>query len=74
MTRGWGEEVGEWDKLAKDNLAASLGRWKNDVYNLRRKFLLTGNPSKNFTYKDYYKPFKDGTLKKLLINSMKKNM
>lgn len=62
MTKGWAEEVGEWNLAAKNNLAASVGRWKNDVYGLKRKMLQTGNPSKNYTYKDYYKPWKDGTL------------
>jgi hypothetical protein len=62
MTRGWIEEAGEFSPLAKANLQASIGRWKNDVYNLAPKLLQTCNPSKNYLYIDYYKPFKAGTL------------
>lgn len=64
MTRGWIEEAGDFAKAAKSNLAASIGRWKNGDYNLIRTLLQTGNPSKNYTYPDYYKPFKNGTLKR----------
>lgn len=63
FTRGWIEEAGEFEIAAKNNLAASIGRWKNDEYNLVRKLLQTGNPSKNYTYRDYYQPFRNGTLK-----------
>lgn len=63
FTRGFIEEAGEFDKPAKNNLAASIGRWKNDEYKLTRKLLQTGNPSKNYTYRDYYLPFRNGVLK-----------
>lgn len=62
MTRGWIEEAGEISVKAKNNLSASIGRWKNDLYNLVGKLLQTCNPSKNYLYRDYYKKFKDGTL------------
>lgn len=62
FTRGWGEEVGEWDEAAKNNLQAAVGRWKNDIYNLKPKFLQTCNPAKNYLYRDYYKPWRNGTL------------
>lgn len=62
FTRGWIEEAGEFEVAAKNNLAASIGRWKNDKHKLVRKLLQTGNPSKNYTYRDYYKPFINGTL------------
>jgi phage terminase large subunit len=63
FTRGWIEEAGEFDVAAKNNLAASIGRWKNDEYRLTRKLLQTGNPSKNYTYRDYYKPWRNDQLK-----------
>lgn len=53
MTRGWIEEAGEFEEDAKTNLFASCGRWKNDIYNLPLKLLMTCNPAKNFLYKDY---------------------
>lgn len=62
MTRGWIEEAGEFAPAAKSNLQASIGRWKNDVYKLTPKLLQTCNPSKNYLYLDYYKPFKAGKL------------
>lgn len=61
MTRGWIEEAGEFEEEAKINLQASIGRWKNDVYNLSPKLLMTCNPSKNFLYK-IYKENKQGIL------------
>ena len=61
MTRGWIEEAGQIDEEAKNNLSASIGRWKNDEYGLTAKLLETCNPSKNFLYKDY-KLNKEGKL------------
>lgn len=54
MTRGWIEEAGEFEAEAKSNLMASIGRWKNDTYNLTPKLLQTCNPAKNYLYKDFY--------------------
>lgn len=62
MTRGWIEEAGEFEEAAKNNLMASIGRWKNDVYNLAPKLLQTCNPAKNYLYREYYRKFKDGIL------------
>lgn len=60
-TGGWIEEAGQLDEEAKNNLSASVGRWKNDKYGLKGKLLQTCNPSKNYLYKDY-KAFKEGRL------------
>jgi hypothetical protein len=62
MTRGWIEEAGDFEVAAKNNLAASIGRWKNDLYGLSPKLLQTCNPSKNYLYKDYYKAHANNTL------------
>lgn len=61
-TRGMIEEAGEIDEEAKNNLVATIGRWKNDVYHLAPKLIQTCNPSKNYLYKNYYKKYHDGTL------------
>lgn len=61
-TRGWIEEAGEFEESAKNNLAASIGRWKNDEYNLVAKLLQTCNPAKNYLYREYYKKLREGTL------------
>lgn len=62
MTRGMIEEAGEFETDAKENLEASIGRWKNDEYGLTGKLLQTCNPSKNYLYKGYYIPHKKGEL------------
>ena len=62
MTRGWIEEAGEFEMEAKNNLNASIGRWKNEEYGLVAKLLQSCNPSKNYLYSDYYKPHKEGRL------------
>lgn len=62
MTRGWIEEAGEFEESAANNLSASIGRWKNDVYSLAPKLLQTCNPSKNYLYREYYKKHKEGKL------------
>jgi len=61
MTRGWIEEAGEFDEAAKNNLAASIGRWENNKYGLAPKLLQTCNPAKNYLYK-VYKAAKEGKL------------
>lgn len=62
MTGGWIEEAGEFPKAAKNNLMASIGRWKNDLYEWTGTLLQTCNPSKNYLYSDYYKKHKKGDL------------
>lgn len=64
FTRGWIEESGEFDYDSYSNLKISIGRWKNREYNLKGKLLITANPSKNFLYKEFYTPYKEGTLDK----------
>lgn len=54
LTRGWIEEAGEFEEAAKNNLAASIGRWKNDLYGLCPKLLQTCNPAKNYLYREYF--------------------
>lgn len=62
MTRGWIEEAGEVSEDAKKNLWISIGRWKNDVYKLKKKLLITCNPKKGFLYREFYKPAVNGLL------------
>lgn len=62
MTRGWIEEAGEFEESAKNNLMASIGRWKNDLYNLPIKLLQTCNPAKNYLYREYYRKNKEGKI------------
>lgn len=62
MTRGWIEEAGEFESKAFENLAATVGRWRNMEYGINGKLLQTCNPSKNYLYTGYYKPAKSGQL------------
>lgn len=57
MTRGWIEEGGEIAEAAKSNLWLSIGRWKNDVYNLKKKLLITANPKKGWMKRDFVDPW-----------------
>jgi hypothetical protein len=61
-TDGAIEEAGEIHFLAYDVLKTRIGRHKNEEYNIRATLAITGNPKKNWTYKTFYKPFKEGTL------------
>lgn len=62
MTRGWIEEGGEVPENAKANLWLSVGRWKNDVYDLKKKLLTTANPKKGWMKRDFVDPAREGTL------------
>lgn len=62
MTRGMIEEGGEISEDAKANLWLSIGRWKNDVYGLKKKLLITANPKKGWMKREFVDPHKDGTL------------
>lgn len=62
MTRGFIEEAGEFEEEAKNNLLASVGRWKNQKYGINGKIGQSCNPSKNYLYKNYYKKNKAGIL------------
>jgi len=64
MTQGWIEEAGEFQEAAMTNLSISIGRCLNDEYGLVGKLLQTCNPKKNYLYRNYYLPWKNGTLEK----------
>lgn len=62
MTRGWIEEGGEVPENAKSNLWLSIGRWKNEEYNLKKKMLVTANPKKGWMKRDFVDPYAKGAL------------
>lgn len=62
MTRGWIEEAGEVAESAKSNLWLATGRWKNDVYNLKKKMLITANPKKGWMKRDFVDLHKENRL------------
>lgn len=63
-TGGWIEEGGETDYGAYEVLKTRIGRHLNDLYNLKRKLLITSNPKRNWLYRLIFKPWKAGTLAK----------
>lgn len=61
-TGGWIEEAGETAHRAFDVLKSRIGRHMNREYGLKAKMYLTANPKKNWLYKLFYKPWKEGRL------------
>ena len=62
ITGAFIDEANQITEKAK-NIVASRIRYKLDKYNLIPKMLMTCNPSKNWTYTQYYKPAKESKLK-----------
>jgi len=56
------DEVSQITQKAKDIVMSRI-RYKLDDYGLIPKMLLVTNPAKNWAYSQFYKPFKEGTLK-----------
>lgn len=56
------DEASEVSNKAKTIVTSRL-RYKLDDYDLIPKLLITSNPSKNFIYTEFYKPWKKETLK-----------
>ena len=61
ITGAFIDEASQITKKAKDILKSRI-RYKLDEYNLIPKMLLTCNPTRNFLYADYYKPYIEGNL------------
>jgi len=61
-TDGAIEETGEIHFLAYDVLKSRINRHMNEELGIRATMALTGNPKKNWTYSNFYLPFKNNTL------------
>ncbi len=58
---GWIEEAQEVPEMAFDTLKSRIGRCPvGNAAKLKPRILLTANPSKNFLFRMFYSPFKDG--------------
>lgn len=62
FTFGVVDEVGEVDQRGYQIFKTRLGRWKNDELDIKPICISTCNPIKNWLYRDFYRPFTDGTL------------
>jgi phage terminase large subunit len=56
------EEAGGVEEKGKLILQSRCGRWKNDEYSIKPKLFMTCNPSMNFLYTDFYRPYQKGEL------------
>ena len=56
------EEAGEVNFLAYDVLKSRIGRHLNNELGIIPNLLVTGNPKKNWTYNEFYRPWKKGLL------------
>ena len=63
LTFGVIDEVTEIDEQGFNIFQTRLGRWKNDEFDVKAICVMTCNPAKNWVYKKYYRPYKEGTLK-----------
>lgn len=63
-TDGAIEEAGEIEFMSVDVLRSRIGRHQNKELGLHPTLLITGNPKKNWTHREFYKPWKEGTLPK----------
>ena len=61
-TGAWIEEAGGVAAKAREVLGTRIGRHMNDEYGIRGKLLVTGNPSRNWMYREFFKPAKAGQL------------
>ncbi len=61
-TDGAIEEAGEVHPLAHEVLKSRVNRHLNRELGINASLLLTGNPKKNWTYQQFYKPWKTKTL------------
>jgi hypothetical protein len=63
FTHGFIEEGGEVHFDAFDTLKSRVGRQNNKESGIKKRILVSCNPKKNWLYKYFYKPWKEGVLK-----------
>lgn len=62
LTMGFIDEAGEVPEKGKRIFQSRIGRWKNSELGIKPLLIMTCNPTKNFLYRQFYQPWKDGTL------------
>lgn len=63
LTGAFVDEVAEIHFKGFDVLKTRIGRHLNGLYNIVPKLLMSCNPTKNWVYKTFYKPHKEGSPK-----------
>lgn len=63
LTGAFIDEANQITSKAKDIVKSRI-RYKLNEFNIMPKILMTCNPSKNFTYHQFYKPFRENKLEK----------
>lgn len=63
LTVAYVEEVGEIDEKGYGMVKTRVGRWKNTEFGIKPMTIATCNPIKNWLYRNYYMPYKQGKLK-----------
>lgn len=63
LTFGCIDEAGEINEKGKEIFQTRLGRWRNRESGLKPFLLMTCNPAKNFLYREFYLPHKEGNIK-----------
>lgn len=63
LTFGCIDEAGEINEKGKEIFQTRLGRWRNKESGLKPFLLMTCNPAKNFLYREFYLPHKEGNIK-----------
>ena len=63
FTHGFIEEGGEIHFDAFDTLKSRVGRQNNKENGIKKRILVSCNPKKNWLYKYFYKPWREGVLK-----------
>lgn len=56
------EEGGSVDERGKNALKSRIGRYRNEEFGIKPKLLITCNPSMNWLYNDFYKPWRQNEL------------
>lgn len=62
LTFGAIEEAGGVEYKGKTIFQSRLGRWKNDEFSIKGTLFMTCNPSMNFLYSDFYRPWQKNEL------------
>jgi len=76
LTAAFLDEVGEMDGRVVRVVHSRTGRWKNEELGIKPMTFMSCNPSRNFLFNDFYKPWQKGELaahRKFVHSTLKDN-